>query len=622
MQRASPRRHIPIIAITVLVVVLSSAALGAFEFLELRAQDWAFGARGTAPPSNPIVIVGIDDESFTQNGLRWPWPRAYFAEMIGRLAEAGPIVIAVDVSFYEQAAGDQALAQAIRKAGNVVLVGSIAVVNDRAYNLEQLNQPLPGLANSAAAMGLSNFPFDADGFVRRLHAYQNHSGQVYYHWALRVAEIALKQPLPVQPSPDGFAIGNRIVVLDDQSLYINYRGPARTFPVIPAYQVADGQIKPELFKDKIVLIGATTESLHDTYPTPFLGDSAPMSGVEIVANAIETLLAGKYLTRFGTFGTIVGVVLLGLVGLSLNALKRPAFALIVLAVLMLAYAAVWYAAFVTQGAWVALIAPEAALFLAYVAPAVERGVIESEEKRRVRHIFEQFVSPEMIEQLIAHGMETTRGRRAELTILFADIRGFTTMSEQLAPDVLVNLLNEYLGAMTEVIFRHHGTVDKFEGDAILAFWGAPSPDPHHARNALRAAIEMEQELARLREKWAARGQARAFEIGIGLNTGEVFVGLVGSDRRINYTVVGDHVNIAARLQDLTKEYHWPLLVSESTHAKIKDEFEAEFIEIRHVKGKTVPVGIYRVVGAKNAPPEGRIRTSVPVSLRSAVEGAS
>ncbi|MBI4787158.1 MAG: adenylate/guanylate cyclase domain-containing protein [Chloroflexi bacterium] len=622
MERVALHRHTVLIACAALLLVLVSAAFGAFEFLELRAQDWAFNARGAIAPSTPIVIVGIDDESFTQNGLQWPWPRAYFARIVDRLADAGPRVIALDVSFYESAPGDEALAQAIRKANNVVLVSTIAVVNDRVYNLEQLNQPLPVLSNSAAAIGLSNFPFDRDGFVRRLHAFQVHGGQVYYHWALRVAELVLKQPLPAQPSRDSFAMGDRRIVLDDQSLYINFRGPARTFPVIPAYQVAGGQIKPEFFKDKIVLVGATTESLHDTYPTPFLGDSAPMSGVEIIANSIETVLSGKYLTRAGAGGTLLAIMLLGAIGMALNVVKRPAFALLALAALMLIYAIAWNLVFLVNGAWIPLVAPQAALFLAYVAPAVERGVIEGEEKRRVRRIFEQFVSPEMIEQLVAHGLEATRGRRAQLTILFADIRGFTTMSEQLAPDELARLLNEYLGVMTEVIFRHHGTIDKFEGDAILAFWGAPSPDPHHARNALRAAVEMEQELIRLRDKWAARGQPRALEIGIGVNTGEVFVGLVGSDRRVNYTVVGDHVNIAARLQDLTKEYHWPLLVSEATYAKIKDEFEAEFVEIRHVKGKSIPVGIYRVLGAKSAPPETRIHTPVPVTLRSAGEGAS
>ncbi|MGH2525020.1 MAG: adenylate/guanylate cyclase domain-containing protein, partial [Anaerolineales bacterium] len=229
------------------------------------------------------------------------------------------------------------------------------------------------------------------------------------------------------------------------------------------------------------------------------------------------------------------------------------------------------------------------------------------EKRRVRGIFEMFISPEMVGQLIEQGIDAMRGQRAELTILFSDIRGFTTMSEKMTPEELVNLLNEYLGAMTDVIHRNGGTVDKYEGDLVMAFFGAPLPFADHAQRAARTAIEMRQELDRLRAKWAAEGKPANLEMGIGLNSGEVFVGLVGSGRRVNYTVMGDAVNLASRLQDLTKDLKWPLLISEYTHSKIQDEFDTEFAESRLVKGKTVPVDIYKVLGQKGAPEAERVR---------------
>jgi adenylate cyclase len=300
------------------------------------------------------------------------------------------------------------------------------------------------------------------------------------------------------------------------------------------------------------------------------------------------------------------MMIAGVSGLLLNAIRRPAIALLGLGSLMVGYAALWITAFLLDRTEMPVISMQAALFFTFIVPTVERAVVEESAKQRVRGIFAQFIAPEMVEQLVEQGIEASRGRRAELTILFSDIRGFTTLSEQLAPDQLVNILNDYLAAMTDVIFKHGGTVDKFEGDAIIAFWGAPHADARHAHHALNAALAMRQELARLIARWNSN-DTRGFEIGIGLNTGEAFVGLVGSARRVNYTVIGDNVNLAARVQDLTKEYQWPLLITETTYHQVRDEFDAELLEARRVKGKTVPVNIYRVLGKKGAPEAERVR---------------
>ncbi len=603
----SIRRQTLIIGFASLVLVLVAGLLGAFEFLELKANDAAFNLRGIVAPTPSIVIVAIDDESFTQTGLQWPWPRAYLAQIVDRLATGKPKVIVMDIALYEKAQGDEILAAAIKGAGNVILVNSITIVSDPLYRLEQLNQPVPPLAESAASLGLANTPRDADGFVRATLAYQVHSGQVYYHWAVHAAALYFNQALSARPSQNNVALGSRNVPLYGQLFLINYRGPARTFKNVPAYQVVNGNVSPEFFKDKIVLIGATSESLHDTYPTPFKGDDLPMPGVEVVANAIETVLTGDFLSRWEPAPAFATTLLAGLLGLALNFTRRAGPALIILLGAMLAYALAWQAEFALNRIEMPLIAPETALLLAFVAPSVERAVAEEAEKRRVRGIFERFVAPQMVEQIIERGIAASRGKRTELTILFSDIRGFTTLSEKLTPDQVVRILNEYLEVMTDVIFRHRGTIDKFEGDAIVAFWGAPTPDRHHAQNATRAALEMRVALDRLRKKWADNADSKTFEIGIGINTGEVFVGLVGSSKRVNYTIIGDNANLAARLQDLTKEFLWPILISESTWEKIRGEFDTEFIEERLVKGKTVPVKIFKVLGKKGAPDEERVR---------------
>lgn len=595
-----------IIGVLAIILVLLAQLFGVFETPDLTASDAAFNLRGAMTPSSNIVVVGIDDESFTQTGLHWPWSRDYFAKIIDALAQGKPKVVVVDVEFYEKFQGDEELAAALKRAGNVILANDISSINDPGFHLEQLNQPIAPLAQNAAGIGISNFVRDADGFSRSILAYQTHDGKPYFHWVVHAAARFQDAALPTNPTQTSIQLAQRTIPLDGQSLLINFRGPARTYRNIPAYQVVNGDVKPDFFANKIVLIGATSESLHDTYPTPFRGSSQPMPGVEVGANAIETILAGSFISRVGTSIALGLALILGVVGLGLGLVRRAILALIVLVVVAVAYLIGWGYEFMANQMILPVLAPESALLFAFSAPAIQRAATEEAEKRRVRGIFQRFISPQMARQVIEQGIEASRGKRAELTILFSDIRGFTTLSEKMTPDQVVNILNEYLEAMTEIIFRHNGTVDKFEGDAIIAFWGAPTPDARHAQNAVAAALEMRQELSRLRAKWGSV-DPKSFEIGIGLNTGDVFVGLIGSSKRVNYTIIGDNANLAARLQDLTKEFKWPVLVSEASYEKIKDEYDAEFAESRLVKGKTVPVGIYRVLGKKGAPENERVR---------------
>ncbi len=327
-----------------------------------------------------------------------------------------------------------------------------------------------------------------------------------------------------------------------------------------------------------------------------------MPGVEVIAHSVSTILNNSYLTKAAPWTTIVLVLLAAIAAWFISRIQRPSLAIIILAASLVGYFFLQFEIFVHLRWEFAVITPAAMLFLGVIIPTIDQAVSQELEKRKVRTLFSRFISPEMVSQLIETQNIASLNRRAELTILFSDIRSFTTFSEKLKPEEVVAMLNPYLAAMTEVIHKHGGTVDKYEGDAIVAFFGEPLQYPDHARRAVAAALEMRQALYELNRKWNAEGLSKdGFETGIGLNTGQVFVGLLGSEQRMNYTIIGDNANLAARLQDQTKEFGWPILISESTYQLVKDEFEAEFAASRLVKGKTEPVGIYKLLGAKGAP---------------------
>jgi adenylate cyclase len=753
------RRQTVVLIGLLVVVMLAAVTLGLLDALELDAVNLAFQLRGRQNPASPIVIVAIDDNTFDNTGLQWPWPRTYFAQLVDRLAAGGAKVVAFDVFFTDpedlgkpatytvrgetlsdiakkygvtaQAIveandlpanqgvcpgdelaipaspaqthvvsgdrlediaarfrvtnlavlqringlkhpcdihltsafllripvaegsliytvqsgdtvagiaeayqvnplavvvaegvpaadpltlgqtltvqfGDAAFAASIQAAGNVVLNGQKVETKTAGYTVETLDQPITVLKDAAAGFGLTNVRPDSDGAVHEVQAWNKVSGEDYYSWPMVAASLYSGLPLGANPSPGSFRLGDRTVPLNGNNLRVNYLGPEGAIPTYSALQVVNGDLPLETFKDKIVFVGATTETLHDTYPTPFSFINAT-PGVEIMGNALETLLSGRYLRRAPLLVSLIAVLTGGLIALAVTLIRRTGLAVTLLFGLLAAGVVIWLAAFLLFRVEIPLLAPEITLFMCVVISFLERAISEELEKRRVRGIFELFISPEMVGQLIEQGIDAMRGKRVELTILFSDIRGFTTMSEKMTPEELVNLLNEYLGAMTEVIHRHGGTVDKYEGDLVMAFFGAPIPHDDHAERAVRCSIDMRVELDRLRAKWATEGKPSKLEMGIGLNTAEVFVGLVGSGRRVNYTVMGDGVNLASRVQDLTKDLKWPLLITEFTYERVKDKFDIEFGEAKLVKGKTVPVGMYKVVGEKGAPEERRVR---------------
>ncbi len=588
-------------------VLAASRWSGPLERIELAMRDSLMRLRGPQPPNDQIVIVAIDDFSFNWTGQQWPWPRAYMARIVDQLNQDGARLVGLDVMLFEtgyDSGGDETLAAALGRSPQAVSVAQI--FRDETQNTVTLKLPLPIYRSELDGIGITGVTLDDDAIDRSLQAYDTYGDEVYYHWAFDVAALSLGVDVPLL-SASGLTFNGQGVPLYQGRLLVNYAGPAGTYPTYSASDVADGLVDPAVFRDKIVLIGATSITLKDNFPTP-ISASSPMPGVEIVANAINTLMTGAYLRLTPPWVNLLIIVGMALAAWRISKSPRPSLTLLLVVGLMLLYLGIAYGVFVVAGLYLPVTGPELMLFLGVILPSIEQAVSQELERRRVRNLFTRFISPEMVDQLLATQDINSLNKRADLTILFSDIRGFTSLSEKLTPEEVVALLNPYLEAMTGIVHRHGGTIDKYEGDAVVAFFGEPVPYADHAVRAVAAALEMHLSLEGLRQKWASEGRMPGkFEIGIGLNSGEVFVGLLGSEQRINYTIIGDNANLASRLQDQTKIVGWPILISERTALLVQDEFEVEFAALQAIRGKSEPVKIYKVIGRKGAPENERVR---------------
>lgn len=467
---------------------------------------------------------------------------------------------------------------------------------------------LPELQQSAASGGyFSVADVDDDGVYRRVALLEMHGGALYEPLALAVARLALQQP-QVRPgfvdpaeSGGGYA-GLEWLELDGRSIPVDetvaalvpYRGPAGSFPYISATDLLNQRVPPEKLKGAIVLVGTTAPGLMDLRVTP-VGNVYP--GVEVHANLIAGILDQNIKQR-PAYTVAVEFFSLLLVGLLL-AFVLPALSPLWGTLFTLALASAFTAFNLSFWQSANQVLPLAGVLLLIVVVFVLNMsygfFIESRGKRQLAGLFGQYVPPELVDEMAKDpGAFTLEGESRELTVLFSDVRDFTSISERLEPAQLTRLMNEYLTPMTHIIHRHRGTIDKYMGDAIMAFWGAPVAAPEHARHALLAAMEMIAELAPLQQAFAAKGWP-PINIGVGLNTGQMTVGNMGSEFRMAYTVMGDAVNLGSRLEGLTKQYGVQIIASEFTVRSLP-EFLFRELDCVRVKGKEKPVGIYEPIG--------------------------
>jgi adenylate cyclase len=381
-------------------------------------------------------------------------------------------------------------------------------------------------------------------------------------------------------------------------MMINYQGGVATYPYVSIADVVQRKFPPGTFKGKLVLVGASATGIGDLRSTPFGGINYP--GVEIHANVIDNILNRHFLLR-GANQVVVDVLLIFLFGVPLGlwlGLAQPRSMLFGLLLLVPLGFGVWFA--FLHGWWLNFTVPAGTLVANVGLVAMYRALVEEKEKRRVRGAFQQYLNGEVIRRLLENP-DLVKPRKTEITVMFSDIRGFTTISEKLDAQELAILLNEYLTDMTRIVFRHHGTLDKYIGDAVMAFWGAPIEDASHATQGCHAALEMIARLAEMQKKWRAEGRP-VLDIGVGLCTGVASVGEMGSDLHKGYTALGDTVNLSSRLEGLNKEYATHILLSDSTYAAVEDPLLVfREVDLIRVKGKLQPVTLYELVAARGTP---------------------
>ncbi len=562
---------------------------------ELKALNAQFSLRGFRTPQVPIVIVTIDEDSFAELNLPWPWPRALHAKFIDIVSRGKPAVIALDIIFVEPSAhgpaDDRALATAIARSGKVVLAAGLSEVREQGWIKEKqdLNPPLPEIREGASAWGPVNIITDRDAFVRRSRLSLDFQGREWPGFDLAIYRLAKAAGIPAAPLPA------------NPEILINYAGPPGAFPRVAYSRVVSGEISPEVFEGQIVLVGATTQILHDVFPTPF-APFRTMPGVVIHANVLDTLLSGIPIRRAPVWVDAALAVLAGGAAGWIASAFRPLAAFGLVAAAALAYLAGSHAAFRWTRVWMDVVPVPLALLVPYVGVVAKNFAQEQAEKRRLSRFFSPNVVKEIVRQKDDAGLGAGRRR---MTVLFSDIRGFTSMSEKMEPEEVVTFLREYLTEMTEAVFQHGGTVDKYIGDAIMALYNVPFEAPDHAAQAVRTALEFQQRLQPLAERFAVK-HGSALRCGVGINTGDAVVGTIGSRQRLEYTAIGDTINLGSRLESITKDFNVHVVISEATWLEVRDLFETRYLGEVTVKGKEIPVKIYTVVDPtlKPTPEEG------------------
>lgn len=520
--------------------------------------------------------------------------------------------------------GDEHLAQAIREAGCVVLGFHLGVSHDgrlapvsslgRGKYGQSMRGPwtpraareviasLPQFNQAAHALGIVTVLEDDGHSLRELPLVRTYADSFFA--ALAVQLIAAARDLPrgalayVGTDRTVKLGGQSIALSGDDGILLNFRGPGRTFPTLSAIDVARGRVPPELLRGKIVIIGQTYLG-HDFTRTSF---GAGFPGVEMHATAVDNILRGDSLRRVSFLGDGAFCLALGLAiallfwaRLALGPLTQVGVALGLLAAFLLTS----YQLFVARNLWLSFMGPiltasvvlATCLTIAYAAEGLQR--------RRVRHAFGRYLAGEIIEELLANPSALALGgARRHLTVLFSDIRNFTSFSEKLAPEQLVKVLNTYLTPMTHAVLDHGGFLDKFIGDAVMAVFGAPVPNPDHPGQACSCALRMHAEVERLRPTLLAMGVD--LHIGVGLNSGDMVVGNMGAEEHFNYTVMGDAVNLSSRLEGLTKNYGVFCLVGNETRRLAEPKYRFRELDLVQVKGKAEPVAIHELLGGPAA----------------------
>ena len=654
-------------AIALLIVVITQEdilKLGIIQRLELASIDYRFQSRGrisTMKDSGNIVIVEISEESFKSLPEKWPWPRSYYARLIRNLKAAGARAVGIDLILsgndVYSLENDEELRAAIKETGIVVLAGKTEVRNDYYIHTTSAENYGNIFFDVDSSLGIVNIRNDADGVYRRYSPFfGTNSGLRVPTFAFAVLNKYFRYTAltTAENYADEFVFANRsIPKYDRASLLINFYGPNGTFLHIKFADVIDddsfttteeaetgagintfsdpdfGYLYDGTFEDKIVLVGSTVPEDHDLFPVSTArgeqaGDNL-MYGVEIHANVIENVLREQFLRKQLTLTEILAVffftIITFVITSALKSSKTKHHALVELNGFLVALAEIFiigYAAltlFNDHLFLLTVISPTIAVLGGYFTSTAYHFVVERKQRMLIKSMFSTYVNPSIVEELIINPQKLTLGgERKELSVLFSDLEGFTTISEGMPPEQLVGLLNEYLSSMTQIIFKNNGTLDKYEGDAVMAFWGAPIPQKDHALRACMSALQMQQALVQIRNEWQKLNRP-PIRARIGINTGEMVVGNMGGTGKFDYTVIGDSVNLASRLEGVNKQYGTGIMVSQRTYDLVKDKILGREVDLISVKGRVEPLKTFELLQERN----GTVDPTLEQFLESYVE---
>jgi adenylate cyclase len=564
-----------VVALVSAGIAMLAYAVGLAHELELSSVDSRFQIRGEQSPPDDIVAVQIDERTFNELNKTFPFPRSVHGRLVDQLRKAGAGTIAYDVQFTEptEPSEDNALIRAVsKKPGTVLGTTEAEDGRTRIFGGNQVLERIGALPSNTLVQP------DTGGVLRRLSF-----------------EIDGLKTFPIVAAESNS--GEEITESDlgGPHAWIDYYGPPGTIPAVSFSQVLSGKVPAEQLRDKTVVVGASAPSLQDVHPTPFAED-VEMAGPEIQANAIATAERGFPLNSAPLLVDLLLIALLAALPAIASARLGPVPETLAAIGIGGGYLVTAQIAF-GAGVIIPVVYPLTALALTAIGCLGVQYMSTAFERQRTRDTFARFVPERVVDQVLARTDEDLRlgGVLIQATILMSDVRGFTTFSESRSPEEVIEVLNRYLSEMSDTIDEEEGTLISYIGDGILAVFGAPIEQPDHADRALRVALAMMRRMEGFNEWMRSNGHGDGFRIGIGLNSGPIMSGQVGSERRLDYTTIGDTVNTAARLEGLTKDVPHQLLVAESTRNLLSEKAdELEYVEEFEIRGREQKLRTYAV----------------------------
>lgn len=576
--------------------------------------------------ADQIVILKIDEKSLDKLGRYYDWPRSYYATLVDSLRQCDAKAIGFDIIFADPSKNrmvDSLLAQKAKEHGAVFY--SLHLSEDESEEIpeefiekfsydfpqpiveqlitnENMEIPISELNDVAAGVGNVTLVDYFDGVNRSFPLFISYQGKAYASFGFELARHYLgvpKQDVEIKLGKYVMLGDVRIPIDNKGTMLINYLGNPRES--IRSYSIADfitGEINSKniSLENQIVLIGATAAGLYDLRITPV---SKALPGIFIHANIIQNIIQGPFLRKYSFWVVVIATLLLSIITAFITNHMKVFYVTASVIFLILIYFAFSVYLFEAHNRWLEVARPVFGIVIAFTSTMTYRYLTEEKQKRFIKNTFQHYLTPSVVNKLMEKPeMLKLGGEKRNMSVLFSDIQGFTTISEMMEAEKLVELLNQYLTEMTNIVLNFDGTLDKYEGDAIMAFWNAPLDQPNHAVRACYSALEMQNTLSKMREKWQSEGKIPLYA-RVGINSGDMVVGNMGSKKRFDYTVMGDSVNLGSRLESANKQYNTYIMISETTYNQAKDKIEVRYLDELQVKGKTESVKVYELLAKKD-----------------------